>query len=358
MPAHPALARANTFARSLQLRVPILLGPMAGACPPSLSIAVAQAGGLGSCGALLMQPATIKAWAAEVRAGTAGPFQLNLWIPDPVARRDRNEEDSIRAFLRKWGPEVPPEAGDATPPDFAAQCEAMLDIGPPIISSVMGIYPPAFVDRMKAKGIKWVANISTVTEAKAAQDAGADAVVAQGMEAGGHRGSFDATTAEANMIGLFALLPAVVDAIKLPVIATGGIGDARGVAAALLLGASAVQIGTGFLRCPEAKLPSAWADAIGRALPENTVISRAFSGRPGRSIATAYARAATSAEAPNPAPYPVQRGLTQAMRDAAVRDNDIERMQAWAGQSSALARAEPAGEVLSRLWSGAQALLT
>ena len=358
MPAHPALARANTFARSLQLRVPILLGPMAGACPPSLSIAVAQAGGLGSCGALLMQPATIKAWAAEVRAGTAGPFQLNLWIPDPVARRDRNEEDSIRAFLRKWGPEVPPEAGDATPPDFAAQCEAMLDIGPPIISSVMGIYPPAFVDRMKAKGIKWVANISTVTEAKAAQDAGADAVVAQGMEAGGHRGSFDAATAEANMIGLFALLPAVVDAIKLPVIATGGIGDARGVAAALLLGASAVQIGTGFLRCPEAKLPSAWADAIGRALPENTVISRAFSGRPGRSIATAYARAATSAEAPNPAPYPVQRGLTQAMRDAAVRDNDIERMQAWAGQSSALARAEPAGEVLSRLWSGAQALLT
>ena len=139
MPTHPALTRANSFASSFKLQVPILLGPMAGASPPSLSIAVANAGGLGSCGALLMQPAAIKTWAAEVRAGTDGPFQLNLWIPDPPARRDRTAEDAVRAFLRKWGPEVPPVAGDAAPPDFAAQCEAMLDMTPPIISSVMGL---------------------------------------------------------------------------------------------------------------------------------------------------------------------------------------------------------------------------
>lgn len=356
-PSHPALVRAEAFARSHHLRVPILLGPMAGACPPSLSIAVANAGGLGSCGALLMQPAAIKAWAADVRAGSNGAFALNLWIPDPSPHRDAGKEASVRAFLRDWGPEVPREAGDATPPDFAAQCEAMLDSAPPIISSVMGLYPPEFVARMKAKGIKWFANIATVTEAKAAQAAGADVVVAQGMEAGGHRGTFNAATAEATMVGLFSLLPAVVDAVDIPVVATGGIADARGVAAALLLGASAVQVGTGFLRCPEAKLPSAWADAIGRTLPEHTAVSRTFSGRPGRSIATAYVRAAVAADAPQPAPYPVQRGLTQAMRDAAIKANDIDRMQAWAGQSSALAQARPASEVVNDLWEGARALL-
>jgi nitronate monooxygenase len=356
--SHPALARAEAFASSLHLRVPILLAPMAGASQPSLSIAVANAGGLGSCGALLMQPSAIKAWAAEMRAGSNGGFQFNLWIPDPPPRRNPAAEDAVRAFLGGWGPEVAREAGDAAPPDFAAQCEAMLEVAPPIISSVMGLYPPAFVDRMKAKGIKWFANISSVTEARAAEDAGADAVVAQGMEAGGHRGAFDAETAEASMVGLFSLLPAVVDAVGIPVVATGGIADARGVAAALLLGASAAQVGTGFLRCPEAKLPAAWADAIGRTLPEQTMVSRTFSGRPGRSIATAYSRAAVSPQAPKPAPYPVQRALTQAMRDAAIKANDLDRMQAWAGQSSKLALARPAGEVVSTLWEGAQALLT
>jgi nitronate monooxygenase len=199
--------------------------------------------------------------------------------------------------------------------------------------------------------------VTTVAEAKAAEAAGADAIVAQGMEAGGHRGAFEAGRAEAGMVGLFSLLPAIVDAVRVPVIATGGIADARGVAAALILGASAVQIGTGFLRSPEAKLPSAWADAIGRAAPEETMVSRAFSGRAGRSIATAYARAAAGADAPAPAPYPVQRGLTQAMRDQASRDNDIDRMQAWAGQSAGLALSLPAGEIVRRLWEGAEALL-
>ena len=355
--SHPALARAEAFAKTCQLGVPILLGPMAGASAPSLSIAVANAGGLGACGTLLMQPAAIKAWAAEVRAGTNGGFALNLWIPDPKPHRDAEAEKAVRTFLRNWGPEVPAEAGNAAPPDFEAQCEAMLEVAPPIISSVMGLYPPAFVERMKAKGIKWFANISSVTEAKAAQDAGADVVVAQGMEAGGHRGAFDAETAEANMVGLFALIPAVVDAVRIPVVATGGIADARGVAAALLLGASAAQIGTGFLRCPEAKLPRAWADAIGRTLPEQTIVTRAFSGRPGRTIATRYARAAVSAAAPKTAPYPVQRGLTQAMRDEATKADDIDRMQAWAGQSSALASTRPAGELVGLLWEGAQALL-
>jgi nitronate monooxygenase len=351
------LERAEAFCDRFGLGLPILLAPMAGASAPSLSIAVANAGGLGACGVLMMQPAEIAAWAAEVRRSSNGAFQLNVWIPDPPPRRDRGQETRVRDFLAGWGPLVPPEAGDATPPDFAAQCEAMLAVGPPIMSSVMGLYPPEFVARLKERGIRWFANISTVAEARAAQAAGADVIVAQGSEAGGHRGCFDAAAAERQQVGLFALLPAVVDAVRIPVVATGGIADARGVAAALALGASAAQIGTGLLRCPEAKIHPVWAAALARTAPEDTIISRVFSGRAGRSIATSYVRAATAPEAPGPAPYPVQRGLTASMRAAAQNEGDVNRMQAWAGQSASLARAEPAGELVRRVWEETRELL-
>jgi nitronate monooxygenase len=360
MPSHPALQRAEAFCNAYGLRLPILMAPMAGACPASLAIAVAQAGGLGGCGALLMKPDAIRAWVADVRAATNGGFQLNLWIPDPPPARDAAHEAKVRGFLGQWGPEVPPEAGDATPVDFASQCEAILDAGPAIVSSIMGVYPEPFVARLKERGIKWLANVTTVAEARAAVEAGADAVVAQGMEAGGHRGAFEAGRAGEALVGLFALLPAVVDAVgdRVPVVATGGIADARGVAASLVLGASAVQIGTGLLRTPEAKLAPAWADAIAIAQPEDTAATRAFSGRLGRSIATAYVRAANAPDAPSPAPYPVQRGLSQAMRDAGTKANDIDRMQAWAGQSARLAPAEPAGTYIERIWNEAKAILS
>lgn len=350
-------ARADDFCARFGLRVPILLAPMSGACPPSLSIAVAEAGGMGGCGAFLMAPNEIRAWVDAVRAATHGPFQLNLWIPDPPPVRDAAHEARLRAFLEGWGPAAPPATGDTTAPDFAAQCETLLAIAPPVVSSIMGLYPPAMVTRLKELGIAWFATVTTVADARAAEAAGADVLVVQGMEAGGHRGRFDAAKAEAEMVGLVALLPAVADAVRVPVVATGGIADARGIAAALLLGASAVQIGTGFLRCPEAGMPEVWADALAGTPPEGTMVSRVFSGRPGRSLANAYVRAATSPDAPPPAPYPVQRGLTASMRTAATEAGDIERMQAWAGQAAALARPEPAAEVVRSLWEGARALL-
>jgi len=304
-----------------------------------------------------MQPKAILEWAAEVRGRSNGAFQLNLWVPDPPPKRDPAHEQEIRRFLAQWGPEVPIEAGSATPLDFSAQCDALLNAAPPIVSSVMGLYPPEFVARLKARNITWFANISTVAEARAAEAAGADVVVAQGMEAGGHRGCFDAARAEHELVGLFALLPAVVDAVRIPVVATGGIADGRGVAASLLLGASAAQIGTAFLRCPEAKTPPAWAEALAVTPPEGTIVSRVFSGRAGRSIATDYVRAATASSAPAPAPYPVQRGLTSAMRESGSKAGDVHRMQVWAGQSAAMARAEPAEAVVRRIWQDTQALL-
>lgn len=351
------LSRARTFCDRFGLDVPILLAPMAGACPPSLSIAVADAGGMGAGGMLLHSPDQIAAWMAEFRQGSRGPVQLNLWVPDPPPVRDPAHETRLREFLAGWGPPVPPEAGDARPIDFAAQCEAVLAAAPPVLSSVMGLFPPALVARMKEQGIRWFAAVSTVAEALAAEEAGADVIVVQGAEAGGHRAAFDAAVAERRMVGLFSLVPAVVDAVRLPVVATGGIADGRGVAAALALGASAVQVGTAFLPCPEAKIHPAWAAALARTRPEETIVSRAFSGRPGRSIATDYVLAALSPEAPPPAPYPVQRGLSAAMREAAARAGDIRRMQAWAGQSAALARVEPAGDVVRRLWQEGRRLL-
>lgn len=354
---NPALARANRFCDANNLRMPILLAPMAGACPASLSIAVANAGGLGACGALLMQPDAIRDWASEFRTDSNGGFQINLWIPDPAPIRDGPTEEAMCAFLGDWGPRPSREDGDVRMPDFAAQCDAILDIGPAVVSSIMGIYPCEFIEKAKSRGIQWFATVTTVTEARRAECAGADAIVAQGMEAGGHRGAFNAAQAEAGMVGLFSLLPAVVDAVHVPVIATGGIADARGVAAALILGASAVQIGTGFLRCPEAALAPAWADAIGNSLPEQTLVTRAFSGRAGRSLATTYAHAACAAGAPPAAPYPVQRGLTQAMRAIGSKSNDLDRMQAWAGQSGGLAQAEPAAAIASHLWEGALSML-
>ncbi len=348
--------RATAFCATFGLQVPILQAPMASACPPALAAAVASAGGMGGLGALMSDAKAMRDWVTTFRSSSNGAFQINLWVPDEPPVRDAAHEAAVRQVLSGLAGAEVPEAGPGPfTQDFEAQCAAMLEAAPATASSMMGLFPPEVVAAMKARGMKWIANATTVAEALAAQAAGADAVVAQGSEAGGHRGSFVNAAAEQQLVGLFALLPQMADALDVPVVAAGGIMDGRAVAAALTLGASAVQLGTAFLRCPETALHPAYAEAVATTRPEDTVMTRGFSGRLARGIRNQVTDA--FAGGLKPAPYPVQRALMAKVRDAAAAANDGARMQAWAGQGAPLSRAEPAGEVVRRVWAQAAALL-
>lgn len=350
--------RIMEFCERYGLRMPILEAPMAGASSPELAIAVAEAGGMGACGVLLDDPDKIAAWVARFRAGTragsGGPFQLNVWVPDALVH-DPGGTAAATAFLHRFGTPGPAGGGDIPAPAYTAQCAAMLDAAPTAVSSIMGLFEADYVARLHERGIAWFATATTLDDALAAQEAGADAVIAQGMEAGGHRGVFDPNVAERTAVGLVALVPHLVDHLHVPVIAAGGIADGRGVAAALALGASAVHVGTALLRTPEAGIDPAWSASLDGLRPEQTVPTRAYTGRLGRAAPTPYVTAWAEPGAPTPARYPTQRQLVARFRRG--ESPGVDRANHWAGQGAALATTEPAGRVVTRMWDEARALL-
>lgn len=337
------------------LPIPILQAPMVGASSPEMAVAVSRAGGMGSLGAGAMAPQDIEPAVAALRRETEAPFGVNLFVVPP-ARPEAVEVDQAIARLAPWYAELglpPPAVPNDFAPDFEAQLAALTRAAPVVASFTFGILSRDQVKALQAAGSFVVGTATTVAEARAWAEAGADGICAQGFEAGGHRGHFlDAP--EASLVGTLALTALIRQAVDLPVIAAGGIMDGRGVAAVLALGASAAQMGTAFLLSDQTGVSGAWRRTLADVDDEATRLTRAFSGRYARGIENRFMREMRGVQDEVPA-YPVQNRLTQPLRAAAAKADDPEMLSLWAGQGARLAQGGDAGEMVRRWWDEARA---
>ena len=339
---------ASALLDRLGIALPIVQGPMTGADTPALAAAVSDAGGLGQLGCGMRSPAAMQEAAAEVRRLTDKPFGMNLFVQDTPTPGDATVREAMERLTPLYAdfglqPAVPAQWCE----DFAAQFEALIAARPAVASFTFGILSAAQVERLHAAGCVVVGTATTVAEARAWAAVGADAVCASGVEAGGHRGTF-LEDFESSQVGTLTLVPQCVDAIDVPVIAAGGIMDGRGIAAALALGAQAVQMGTAFLVCPESGIGAAYRTALAQAGDTDTRLTRVFSGRPARGIVNATMQRLAPHEATVPA-YPVQNALMGPLRRAAAAQGRAEAIALWAGQGVAAARPLPAGDLVAVL---------
>ena len=341
----------NLLTRTLKLAHPIIQAPLAGGGDtPALVAAVGDAGGLGFIGAAYLTPGQIAEAAAAVRRRTKRAFGINLFAP--VAARDTEKDPApamrgVAPYYAELG--LPPPDMPALPADgFDQQLSAALASGAAAFSFTFGVLAPDVILSIKGAGMFVIGTATTVDEAVALERAGVDAVVVQGAEAGGHRATFTPDF-EASMVGTMSLVPQTVDAVVVPVIASGGIMDGRGIAAALALGASAVQLGTAFLTCSEAGIPDAYKTAILEAREHETRLTRAFSGRPARGIVNRFMREVERCDADAILPFPLQNALTRPLRAAASKQGRAEFLSLWAGQGVRMARRASAAELVTLL---------
>ena len=325
--------------------LPILLAPMAGAAGSELAIAVSEEGGLGALPCAMLSPEQIRAEVAVFRAQRARPINLNFFVHQtPIIDPDRARlwRDRVAKYYAELGVARPEGPGPTRNPFDESSCAIVEELRPEVVSFHFGLPAPALLDRVKKAGAKVLSSATTVEEAKWLASRGCDAIIAQGAEAGGHRAMF-LTDDVASQIGLFALLPQVVDAVSVPVIAAGGIADARGVAAAFALGASAVQVGTAFLLCPESKIPPSHRLALMRAASDATVLTNVFTGRPARGIRNRFVTdlGPLSPDAPEFPLAAIETGPLRATGNADV-------LPLWCGQASALVRTSTSAADLTR----------
>jgi nitronate monooxygenase len=345
----------------LQLRYPIIQAPLAGGGDtPELVAAVSNAGGLGFFGAGYSDPNQVAQVGAAIRARTNRPFGVNLFAPIPVSSAGPSASAAMKRLERYYAelnlgsPSQPQSASYS----FDDQLGAALQIGARAFSFTFGLLPDAAIRRIKAAGLAVFGTATTVDEAVALKNSGVDAIVAQGVEAGGHRGSF-AGDFGASMIGTISLVPQIVDAVGIPVIASGGIMDGRGVAAALALGAAAVQLGTAFLTCLESGIPECYKAAILGARESDITTIASFSGRPARGIANRFSREMQDAVGSGAVlPFPYQNSLTRPIRSAAAKKGDADFLSLWAGQGVRMARRQTAAELITRIVSETELVLT
>ncbi|MGW8351151.1 NAD(P)H-dependent flavin oxidoreductase [Streptomyces wedmorensis] len=345
MSAHPTLPPGR-FGELVGIPLPIVQGPFGGGLSSvELAATVSEGGGLGSYGAHIHTPEEITALVARLRAATGRPFAVNLWVPQEGEGRGLSAAalaehvERLRPYYEELGVRAPEAEDVRVRPDFDEQLDALLAAAPPVISLVMGPPPRRLVTEARRRGIVVVGTATTVDEAVALEQAGVDAVVASGSDAGGHRGAFLRPVRE-SLVGTFSLVPQVADAVSVPVVAAGGIADGRGVAAALALGADAVQIGTGFLAARESGASDVHRRALGTPRSRTTVLTRLFSGRTARGIPNGFVRDMAAHEEHVP-PYPVQNALMRPIRRAAAEQGRPEYVNLWAGQAAALAHESP-----------------
>ena len=340
----------------LKIEYSIIQAPMAGSTTPELVAAVSNAGGLGMLGAANLTPVQITQAVAAVRSLTDRPFGVNLFAGGRDDVRDVDPRPML-AILARYHAELglpKPVVRELDADPFPAQLDAVLEAQAPVFSFTFGIPAPHDFDELHRCGITILGTATTVDEARQLAAAGVDAVVAQGSEAGGHRGTF-AVPFESAMIGTMALVPQVVDAVQVPVVASGGIMDGRGIVAAQALGASAVQMGTAFMTCQEANVPASSKAAIRSAQGEQTALTRAFSGRPARGIVNEFMQAFSGREEAI-LPFPLQNAATRPLRNEAAARDDTRFVSLWAGQAAALARDLSAAELVRQLVGEAAAI--
>ena len=348
--------------RRLGLAAPIVQGPFGGGISSvDLIVAVCESGGLGSFGVHHLNAAGIRDVAAQIRARTSRPFALNLWIPLDDADEPQISDEAFAhstALLEPYYRElnVPlPKRPARFSPRYAEQIEALLEVRPAVFSFVFGIPSEDVLRRCRELGILTLGAATTVDEAIALERAGVDMVVATGLEAGGHRVSF-LKPAEESLNGTFALIPQIADAVSMPVIAAGGIADARGIAAALTLGAQAVQIGTAFLACKESNAGETHRRMLFSQDARDTGLTRVFSGRLARGIRNRLMEELQPHAAQIPQ-YPVQNWLTGVMKKAAREQDRADLMSLWCGQSAALLKHRDARSLITALIEETSALM-
>jgi len=339
---------------------PLLLAPMAGAMDVTLAAAVANAGGLGSLPAAMLDAAKLREQVVAFRAAAPGrPINLNFFAhkpPVPNNAREHAWREALAPYYVEFGIDhnAPVPASNRAPFDDAF-CAVVEEIRPEVVSFHFGLPAPALVERVKAAGAKVVASATTVAEAVWLDARGCDAIIAQGYEAGGHRGLFLSEDL-ANQVGTFALVPLVADAVKVPVIAAGGVTDARGIVAALALGAAGVQIGSAYLHSPEAKIAGPHRALLRDARGRDTVVTNVMSGRPARGFVNRVMRELGPISPLAPA-FPLAGGALAPLGAKAQAQGSGDFSSMWAGQAVALGRELPAGELTAALADEAQALM-
>jgi nitronate monooxygenase len=344
----------NPISRFLEIfgvKLPIVQAPMAGSSDAELAVAVSEAGGLGSLPCAMLTPDKVVSEVDAIRRRTSRPLNLNFFCHEPAPAdpsRENKWKERLNHYYGEFGIDTSSTtAGPNRTPFDDSMCDAVVGLKPEVVSFHFGLPSNALLDRVRATGTKILSSATTVEESRWLEARGCDAIIAQGFEAGGHRGMF-LTSDPATQVGTFALVPQIVDAIRIPVIASGGIADARGIAAALALGASAVQIGTAYLLCPESRASAIHRKALETARDSDTVITNVITGRPARGIVNRMIRDNGPIDSATPV-FPRAAEPLAALRSHAEKSGSGDFSPLWAGQAVGMCRAIPAGILTKEL---------